>query len=190
MITLSPPRGRGWFFVLVGAGVLLLVTLIAMPLAALFVEQSDAMAGAQADLAHYRAEIAARPRLERARAALDRDDATLSTLLPGASDSLASANLQGLVKTLVEHRGGQLRSAQAVAAGTAGGLEKITVQFELTLPLGALEGATYDLESRSPYLYLDEIDVRPEIYADARSGAPSSVHVTWTVHGYRSAGSR
>lgn len=163
--------------------VLLLVVLI--PLFVLLAGQSDEVVQARADLAASRAQIAARPRLQAELAALERQESQTGALLGGTSTALAAASMQSLVKELVEHHGGQMRSAQTLAASATTGLEKVQVQFELSLPLGSLKAATYELESKAPYLFLDEVEIRPEQYTGAAATAPGSLHVTWTVHGYR-----
>ena len=111
-----------------------------------------------------------------------------AALLPGASTALAAASMQSLVKALVEHHSGQIRSAQPMPGAAADGMEKVVVQYEVSLPLGALRAALHDLESQTPFLFIDEIEIRPELYAAGAATTPSDLHVQWTLHGYRRTG--
>jgi general secretion pathway protein M len=162
---------------------LLIAAMVVLALAGLFAEQGADAAQGQHTLAAYRAKIGARSALEADLDTVKRQLAATDTLLHGESTALAAASMQNLVKELVERRGGQVRSAQTLPPVVSGGLEKITVQYELTIPLGSLKAVGYELETGTPYLMLDAAEVRPEV--SGGSGAPANLHVQWTVHGYR-----
>jgi len=181
-------RTGAWSVVILGGIVVLLALVVLVPVAGLFAQQSGDLDQSRQDLAVYRAALAARPRLEAELQNVSRQAAPSSALLGGDNASLAAATMQGFVKNLVERHGGQVRSAQALTAAASSGLDKISVQFELSIPLASLKAATYELETGAPYLFLDAVDIRPELYAAA--GAPTNLHVTWTVHGYRQQGPR
>ncbi len=181
----SPHQGRGWALVILAAIVVLLGFAVLMPVAEMFAAQDDETAQAQDDLAVYRARIASRPRLKATFEAVRRQEAEIGALLPGSNSALAAAGMQSVVKALIEQHGGQMRSAQTLKSTTPDGVEKIVVQYELSLPLGSLKAVTYALETQAPYLFVDDIDVRPELYGGVGAGAPGNVHVQWTVHGYR-----
>jgi general secretion pathway protein M len=185
-------KGRGWALVALAALVIVLAIAIGVPVAESFIDQSSEIAESKATLARLRAQIAARPRLERELAEIDRRGVATASLLRGDSDALAAANMQSAVKTLVERHGGQVRSAQNLPSAMTGGLQRIQVQYELSLPLGSLPAITYDLEANTPYLFLNNMDIRAE-KAWGPGGTSSDVpdlHVQWTVSGYRWAGSR
>ncbi|HEY2069244.1 MAG TPA: type II secretion system protein GspM [Rhizomicrobium sp.] len=176
---------RGWSFVILIAVAMVPVLAVALPVADLFLQQSDETARLKEDYANYRASIAAQPALKMERANLDRQESAAAALLHGDSAALAAANMQSLVKLLVERHGGHLRSAQNLSTAISGGMEKIEAAYELTIPAGSLKAVTYELETGSPYLFLDGVAIRGEQLAD---GAPHDLHVSWTVHGYRWAG--
>jgi general secretion pathway protein M len=176
-------RSGRWLLILFSGVVILIVTVIALSIAGLFAKQSADAAQGQRVLAAYREKIGAHARLETELAALNRQLAATDTLLQGESTALAAASMQNLVKELVERHGGQVRSAQTLAPAVSGGLEKITVQYELTVPLGSLKAVSYELETGTPYLMLDAAEVRPEVYGG--TSAPANLHLQWTVHGYR-----
>lgn len=185
MTAQSIMRGRGWtLFAVLGVAVLVFCVVVTAVIE-IFSQQHDEIVQASVDSASYRSLIAARPNLEREYGALERREAAAASLLHGESVALAAAEMQDLVKVLVERNGGQLRSAQLLSSPPANGLERVVVQYELSIPLGALKGVTYQLETGKPYLFLDEVEIRPESYAGATSGTPANLNVEWTIHGYR-----
>jgi general secretion pathway protein M len=181
-------RGRGWPLAILAGVAIVLAAGVLLPMAEAFVDQRDDAVQAQADLARYRAEIAALPRLRAERDVLSRSDAATAALLTGDSAALASANLQSLIKTLVERHGGQVRSAQTLSSAPAGGVERVVVQEEISLPVASLAAATYEIESGVPYIFIDATEIRPELYTGDAMSAPVNLHVLWTIHGYRRSG--
>ena len=184
---MAPSRlhGRGWpLVILAGIGVVFFFAVV-LPTIELFAMQREDADQVRQDMAVYRAQRAARPRLQAELAALERQEEQAAALLKGGSTAIAAANMQALVKRLIESHSGQMRSAQLVSASATNGLEKIEVQYEVSLPLGSLAGATFELESGRPFLFLDSVEVRPEVYAGEATSAPGALHVQWTMHGYR-----
>lgn len=184
--------GRGWALAILAGIVLVVLIVVVAPVAVSFAEQSDEIELSRDQLAQYRALIASRPALEARLATIGRRDASMSGLLQGDSTALAAANMQGLVTALVHRHGGQVRSVQNMPASSTGGLEKIEVQYELTLPLASLKSVVYQLETGQPFLYLDQMDIHPEENAalDGPMRAPSDLHVELLVRGYRWVGAR
>lgn len=175
---------RTSFFV--AGALLLLLAAVVVPVAGAFMAQSTEADGALAQLDTYRAKIVATPRLQAAADAVARQEADAGMLIAGGSTSLAAANMQNTILDIVQRHGGQLRSSQALASpnGTKG-VARIVVQYEVSLPPGGLLGAIYELENRTPYLFVDAADIRPELYNNG--SAPSALHVSWTIHAYRRA---
>ncbi|HEY1707118.1 MAG TPA: type II secretion system protein GspM [Rhizomicrobium sp.] len=185
-------RGRGWSHVLLIALATVLVIAIGVPVVESFIDQSDEIAESKTTLIRLRGQIAAKPRLERELAEIDSLGAATASLLRGGSEALAAANMQNAVKGLVERHGGQVRSAQNLPSAMLGALQRIQVQYELSLPLGSLPAVTYELETSMPYLFLNDVDIRAEKAwgpGGTSSGVPN-LHVLWTVSGYRWAGTR
>ncbi len=181
------PHGLGWPLVILAGMLMVLSFVVLLPVADMFIAQSDAETELRQQLDVYRAQIAARERLAAELAAAEQQEASAAALLRGDNAALAAAAMQGLVKALVERHGGQVRSAQMVPVPAAAGLQKVVVQFELAIPRGSLKAATYALETGTPYLFLDSADIQPETFAGA-SAAPDVLRVLWSVHGYRRAG--
>ena len=78
-----------------------------------------------------------------------------------------------------------MRSAETLSSTATGAAERVVVQEEISLPAASLAAATYDIETGTPYLFIDGVEIRPELYAGSGAGAPTALHVLWTIHGYR-----
>jgi general secretion pathway protein M len=136
-------------------------------------------------LTGYRRAIANRPAIEQHLATARQAEAALPGLLPGASATLAAASLQAEIKRLVEAAGGQLRSTQDLPAAAEAGFERVEVRFDLAIPLSGLTSLLSAIDTHTPLLFLDKI----EIHASEPAGkivAPLSIR--WNVHGYRRPG--
>ncbi len=179
-------QGRGWTLAMLMGIAVVLAIVLGFPLLQAFGEQNDQIAQAKSDIALYRAEIAARPRLEAELAALNRSETAGAGLLHGASTALAAADLQSRIKALVERHGGQVRSAQELPPEIANGLEKVPVQYELSLPMGSLKAVTYAIETDAAYFFIDGVDIQPENgFVQDGASQPRNLHVEWIVSGYR-----
>lgn len=163
---------------------------VVMPVTRLFAAQREEIAQSAQLLGAYQGEIANRAAIEARYAAIDATQASLGVLVRGENAQLAAANMQGLVKTLVEREAGQMRSAQNLASSRKNGFEKVSVQYDMSLPLSRLKDAAYRLETGTPYLFLDDVDIRmPESWqSEGAANDPPPLEVQWTVSGYRWAG--
>jgi general secretion pathway protein M len=182
---MSEAPSSGLRLAILAGAALLLALAIGLPIAQAFAQQGDDVETERTLLAKYRADIAARSELQAQLDMLRQQEGSATTLLHGDSTSLAAASMQGLLKALVERHGGQLRSAQMLSATGANGLEKVVLQYEVSIPLGGLKAVTYELETGSPFLFVDDVDIRPDTFAGGEAAAPTNLHVQWTVHGYR-----
>ncbi len=158
-------------------------------------EQQDAK---MKTLAKYVNLIAEKPNMEKQLAALkEQADAQKVRFIEGDSITLASANLQGIVKGIVTARGGTVSSERvgkpedlektpAQVPGTAAAqknapakktekpaersrLQVLTVSIDATVPdIAALNDILYSIESRTPDLVLKELDVRVKNFREPR----------------------
>jgi hypothetical protein len=159
-------------------------------------EQQDAK---MATLTKYITLIAEKPELEKQLAALKEQAKVQDVkLISGEPISLASANLQGLVKGVVSGRGGTISSERivkpedlekplAAAAGAATlaakapaakkvdkpvagvKLQVLGVSIDSVLPdTSALSDILYSLETRTPYIVVKELDVRVRNFREPR----------------------
>ena len=159
-------------------------------------EQQDAK---MATLTKYINLIAEKPELEKQLAALkEQAKAQDVKLISGEPISLASANLQGLVKGVVSGRSGTISSerigkpedlekppAATTAAATPAAkapavkkadkpvaglkLQVLGVSIDSVLPdTSALSDILYSLETRTPYIVVKELDVRVRNFREPR----------------------
>lgn len=155
---------------------------IALPLAG-SLQADDDLDRSLRLLAGYQHAASLRPALEQRLAARRQVESALPGLWPGATAAPAGTGLQGEARRLIEGAGGQIRSAQEIPPAEDGGLERIGVRIELTLPMTSLPRLLQAFDSHKPYLFLDKVDVHaPEGQAKA---AMPQLSIRWEVCGYR-----
>lgn len=93
-------------------------------------------------------------------AVLKKRQASAGGFLQGTNESIAAAQLQDRLKTSVEGAKGELRSTQSLPSRDDGNFRRVTVRAQISLSLAALQRAFYDLESSSPFLFLDNVIIR------------------------------
>jgi general secretion pathway protein M len=111
------------------------------------VQRSDA---GQGDLAQVDAELAA----------LKKRQLSTGGFLHGTNESIAAAQLQDRLKTSVEGAKGELRSTQILPSRDDGKFRRITVRAQISVGTAALQRTFYEVESLSPFLFLDNVIIR------------------------------
>jgi Type II secretion system (T2SS), protein M subtype b len=161
---------------------------VVQPIADAFAAQGEDIARAHQLLAAYDQKIAMRPIVEARLREMKQHEASSTGLIGGASAELAAANIQNIVKALIESESGQVHSAQNLTPVSDDGFQRVEIQYDLSLPMRRLKDATYRIETSVPYLFLDGIDMRaPENWQSMGGQAldPPNLEIRWTVHGYR-----
>lgn len=127
----------------------------------------NSYAQARSDAARYQAALvrAARPgaNLAALRAELARlksGRGSTAGVLPAANESLAAAELQGKLKAVVDAAEGELRSVQTLPARDEGPFRRVSVRGQVAMTLPSLQRVLYRLESATPLLFLDNVDIR------------------------------
>jgi general secretion pathway protein M len=112
--------------------------------------------------------------------------ASQSGFLEGANESLATAQLQNRIKTIVETGGGELRSTQVLPVRDEGKFRRIIVRGQMATNTAAMQRIFYDIESASPYLILDNIDIRarPSPRAPENDPTDTMLDVRFDLYGY------
>lgn len=77
------------------------------------------------------------------------------------TDSLASAAMQEFIKKAIVEAGGQLSSTQSIPVSTKGDFTRITVRVRMTGNSEALRSVLYKIETSTPLIVIDQIDIRP-----------------------------
>jgi len=92
-----------------------------------------------------------------------------SKLIEGLTLSLAAAQLQEIVKSTINARGGTISSERVGKPEDRGAFRIISVSIDAVLPdARALSDILYAIETRTPYLVVKELDVRVKNYRDPR----------------------
>jgi general secretion pathway protein M len=109
-----------------------------------------------------------------------------SGFLQGANESLATAQLQNRIKSLVEAGGGELRSTQVLPVRDEGKFRRIIVRGQMATNTTGMQHIFYDIESASPYLILDNIDIRarPNPGAQDNAAQDTMLDVRFDIYGY------
>ena len=180
-------KGRGGALTAAGVALALAASLIAGVIVLVFGGQSAETMDAVHQLAVYRAEAAMRPELETALKQARLKAAAVPGLITSDSVALAQAQLQDEVKSIVTENQGEVRTAQIVPATNVDGFEVIAIQYDLAVPMAKLRDLIYAIETRTPYLFVDDADIVSQ--QDWQSGDPQAANPTldvrWTIRGYR-----
>ncbi|MDS4040698.1 MAG: type II secretion system protein GspM [Candidatus Competibacter sp.] len=102
---------------------------------------------------------ASREPIEELIARIEQDRGVAAQYLPQSVPALAAADLQQRVKAVVEAAGGTLRSTQALPPVEEGSTVKVTVSAAMTGDTDSLRKVLYDLESQTPLLFVDNLEV-------------------------------
>jgi|GEM_PF-1461975 len=168
----------------------LLVVAIGLPVYAAFSAQTADRDAMLQRLSVYRAEIAARPRLQAELKNIRGQAQSASSLIKSDSAALAAAQMQNEVKAIVAANKGEIRSTQIAPIVKTNGFETIAVAYDFLVPVSRLRALTYAIEAHTPYLFLDAVDmVAPQnSQATGAPGVSPVLEIRWTIRGYRWAG--
>jgi general secretion pathway protein M len=117
------------------------------------------------NIAALRAEVAKRKGLEQSAAGF----------LRGSNEALAAAQLQERLKTVTATVHADLRSTQTLPPRDEANARRITVRGEVVADVAALQTLFYVLESGSPMLFLDNVDI---------GGMTPKIMVRFDLYGY------
>jgi general secretion pathway protein M len=191
MITSLSPRSRR----LVAVGLLLAVLLagysfVVAPVLASYGEKREEAAQLEATLGKYEEIGREIPELQKQLEALHQQGATGAGYLEGQNETLITAALQERLKDVVAQTGGRLNSTQVLANTEHTTTHRVAVRGHMQMNLVALQHVLYTLESGTPYLFIDNLDIQPMIGARAQqtpdTDALLDVHLD--VYGYMRGG--
>lgn len=181
MITSLSPRARR----LVAVGLLVAVLLgvysfVAAPLLASYGQNRHEAAELQAALAKYEEIGREIPELQKQLDDLHRQGATAAGYLEGQNDTLIAAALQDRLKNAVAQTGGRLNSTQVLANTEHTKPHRVAVRGQMQMSLASLQRVLYTLESGTPYLFIDNLEVRPVV--GPRGSQPTDTDAVLDVH--------
>ncbi len=119
-------------------------------------------------------------------AALTQRQASSAGFLQGTNDSLVAAQIQNRLKTIVEAAHGELKSTQVLPVQEEGRYRRVTIRGQMHLQLPAAQQVFYGIETASPLLFLDNLNIRTAVAERRRDRAspPSSLDVRFDIYGY------
>ena len=157
---LAPPQARALALGLLVVALVLVLGLLLAPVLLLHKHYDDAIETWSTRLGTNPRVAAQAPALRSALEAMRSKDGR-RFYLRNTAPNLAGAELQELVKAAIEGQGGRITTSQSPAPRDDAGFRQIVanVQFFATTP--NLQRILLALETREPYLVVDNITIRP-----------------------------
>jgi general secretion pathway protein M len=107
--------------------------------------------------------------------------------LQSGNESLAAAELQSRVKSSVEAVHGELRSTQILPGREESGFRRVAIRGSIAVDIRQLQRIFYQLESSTPFLFLDNVEIRARSVSRGRGagqGDNPMLDVRFDVYGY------
>jgi type II secretory pathway component PulM len=174
------PQQRRLAWLLGGVLVLLLVYLVVVsPLLALEDSWTQEVARKRQMLAKYQSLIQSKAQVLQAnkemKAALAR---TESQFLSGSGAPVASAELQEILKNLIQDHGVQLTSTKVLTPREAGQYLEVPVQVQLSGNVGQLLTILYHLEHHKKLLFISDLEINaPRWLAGSKADTPLQINL-------------
>lgn len=159
MNKLSPATRKIIALALLAVAIALPWRLVVQPVQEQFAAYAEAKATNLEALERFRRLADSREELRRQLEQLQAQPASQEGYLSGESETLVAADLQNLVRGIVERHGGRLESTQILPAVPEGEFRRVTLRVRMAADTDALFRIFYDLESMLPYLFIDSLDV-------------------------------
>jgi general secretion pathway protein M len=118
-------------------------------------------------------------------AALKQHQASAVGFMQSSTESLAAAELQSRIKSSVEAAHGELKSTQILPGREDGGFRRAAIRGQITVDLDQLQRVFYQLESSTPFLFLDNVEIRARTAPRGKAqGENPSLDVRFDLYGY------
>ncbi|MEO1751948.1 type II secretion system protein GspM [Thiofaba sp. EF100] len=159
MRTLRPAESRALALVLLALVLAGLYVVLVQPLVAAYRDNRERIDELALRLAHSQRLAMEQPALEAEHARLLRSRPAGGYYLTSQSEALATAELQGYVKRLIESSGGGLVSIQLIPPSSADARRRIKAQVRMQGNMAVVRAVLHGLESGSPWLLVDDVDL-------------------------------
>lgn len=180
------PLGR-----LAAMGILLTALLAVLQLAVVPAWTAYTAKGQQLDIARDQLErlqrLAAQLPALRTQVARQRDEDPLAPfLLQAANDALAAAELQERLKAITLAHDGRVLSTRVLKGAVDGPFERVVVEARLEMSLEGLQDLLYEIHTKKPYLFIEELAImsRPQRRGSPAAGV-SALETRVTLYGLR-----
>jgi len=136
-------------------------------------------------LDRYRRISAMQPEVAKNLEAMRQQDPKRLFLRAGAA-ALSAAEAQEAMRSIIEANGGRLITMQAPTTRDDGRYRQVTVNVQLTANIQALRKILNSIESRTPFLFVDNLMVRSQVPSNFKQGvnAEPEMFVQFDVSGY------
>jgi general secretion pathway protein M len=162
--------------------------LIVAPLLAAYPDVASRIEQSQALLHRYRGLSAERPQLSARLESVKDALANNVAYLKGPSDTLAGAELQNQVRSIVEDTGGELHSSQVLPVRSIDPeilLREVGLKFKVLVEIEGLQDLLYELETAQPWMFIEDITIlRKESQLSGGAGTNPMLEVTFEVYGF------
>ena len=158
------------------------------PLVDLYQQREAMLEDGRVLLPRLQAAAAALPTLRARLAELRAAERTRKVTLDGASDAIASANLQSRIEGFAASTGATIGSTESLPAETRDGYRRIGLRFSLSGPYETLVRLLAKLEEATPPLVVDNLQVhgvlrRPGL--PQPGGTDTGLDAGFDVYGFR-----
>ncbi len=185
MTTLSPRASRALALALFVGLVLSGVFGVILPLLDAYQQACNSAEQRQAAVEHIRQSARSLAVLQAELTRLKEQQASAVGFMQSTNPSLAAAEVQNRIKSSVEAARGELRSTQILPARDEAGFRRISIRGQIAVNTAALQRVFYELESGSPFLFLDNVEIHAR---PARRGGPAEddpiLEVRFDLYGY------
>ena len=158
----TPQSSRLAALTLLGIAALLLVAMVAIPAWWLYQREHTAEKRMVRQLESYTALNQLRPKLLQAAETLKAKD-TKKYFLKGATPALMGADLQDVVKGIIEANNGRVLSSQLLPHKDDTGYRLINGNIQMTANIQNLRLVLHAMESREPYLSIENLIIRSQV---------------------------
>jgi general secretion pathway protein M len=185
----DPRRSRQLALALLVAGALAALALIAIPVWLAHRHYDVAISENLDKLERFQRIAGTRQTVARQLAAMQARDPK-KFFLRGGPPALSAAEAQEAIRSIIESGGGRLITMGAPSSKDQGRYRQVTVNVQITANVFALRKILGAVESRTPYLFIDNLLVRTQVPANFRPapGAEPEMFVQFDVSGYAIAG--
>jgi general secretion pathway protein M len=110
--------------------------------------------------------------------------------LKSTSESLAAAEIQQLIKSIIVPTDGEILSTQIINKKSDEPIQQITLKVRLRGSLSSLVTILYKIETGNPYLFIENLNIRSRIISRRRvrnrdvENTPTVLDVQFDVSGY------
>lgn len=156
------PQAQRWLAVGLLAFVLLLVgSILLIPIISKGLELNETKENLAFTLKKYEQVLAGKEAIVGNIEAIKRQHQEQGYFNDQGTSALASAQMQEFIKQAIVQAGGQLSSTQVLPSTTKDKFSHITVSVRMTGNSEILRAVLYTLETSTPLIVIDQLDIRP-----------------------------